>query len=295
MDSWTLTNEPHPILAVIGGSGFYEMGALQDVRRVEMTTPYGPPSGPIAMGTLQGQTVAFLSRHGLSHTLLPSEVPYRANIWALASLGVRSLVSISAVGSLQLPIEPSNFVTPDQVIDRTTGARTNTFFGEGIVAHVSLDEPYCGRLRSALGDAAAKAGPTVHRDGTLVVIEGPAFSTKAESFLYQSGGASIIGMTAMPEARLAREAGMCYACLACVTDYDTWHDDHEAVTVAMVLDNLRRSVEKSAATVAMLTDSLPDPLTCDCCSSLSTALVTRLEEVGEERNRTLAPILARYL
>jgi 5'-methylthioadenosine phosphorylase len=185
-------------------------------------------------------------------------------------------------------------VVPDQLIDRTTGIRPATFFGGGIVAHVSLDQPYCRRLSAALAAAAAFAGVTIHHGGSLLVIEGPAFSTKAESFLYQSWGASIIGMTAMPEARLAREAGMCYACLACVTDYDTWHADHGAVTVEIVLQNLLRNVENAKAAASHLATNLLDWQACDCCASLASAIITRLDLVPQQRRRELGPILQRY-
>jgi len=290
-----MTSAEQATLGIVGGSGFYEIDGLENTRRLEIETPYGPPSDALVLGDLKGLPVAFVSRHGAGHRLSPSEVPYRANVWALASLGVRSLVSISAVGSLQAQIAPLHIVVPDQLIDRSTGIRPATFFGGGIVAHVSLDQPYCQRLNAALAAAAAFAGVTVHRGGSLLVVEGPAFSTKAESFLYQGWGASIIGMTAMPEARLAREAGMCYACLACVTDYDTWHEHHGAVTVEIVLQNLFRNVDKARTAISHLASNLPDWQACDCCASLSSAIITKLELVPEQRKRELAPILSRYV
>jgi 5'-methylthioadenosine phosphorylase len=286
--------DPQPTLGIIGGSGFYQIDGLEDVKSTQVDTPFGPTSGAIVVGRLGDVRCAFISRHGATHLLLPSEVPYRANIWALASLGVRSLVSVSAVGSLRPEVEPLHFVVPDQLIDRTTGARPSTFFGSGIVAHVALDEPYCPRLSRALAAAGSDAGATVHSGGSLVVIEGPAFSTRAESLLYQSWGATIIGMTAIPEAKLAREAGLCYACLACVTDYDTWHVSHGAVSVDMVLKNLMRNVDAARQTISLLTAQLPDPEECPCRASLATALVTRLDIVPAQRLAELAPLLRLY-
>jgi 5'-methylthioadenosine phosphorylase len=253
---------PQATLGIVGGSGFYQIDSLEEVESIQVDTPFGPTSGTIVVGKLGEVSCAFISRHGASHRLLPGEVPYQANIWALASVGVRSLVSISAVGSLRQEVEPLHFVVPDQLIDRTSGVRASTFFGSGIVAHVALDEPYCPRLSRALAAAGSAAGASVHRGGSLVVIEGPAFSTRAESLLYQSWGAAIIGMTAQPEAKLAREAGLCYACLACVTDYDTWHVSHGAVSVDMVLKNLMRNVDTARETIGLLTAQLPDPEGC---------------------------------
>jgi 5'-methylthioadenosine phosphorylase len=281
-------------LGIVGGSGFYEIEGLSARRSVTVDTPFGATSSPLVLGELGGEKVAFISRHGPGHTLLPSEVPYRANLWAMASLGVRSLVSVNAVGSLQEQLEPLHFVIPDQLIDRTAGVRPATFFGGGIVAHISLDQPYCSRLSIALAAAAAGAGATVHRGGALVVIEGPAFSTRAESFLYKSWGAAIIGMTALPEAKLAREAGMCYACLACVTDYDTWHEEHGAVTVEVVVQNLRRNVSNARAALSHLTRALPDWRRCNCCDSLSSAIITNRDLVPQNVRDNLAPILSRY-
>ncbi|HMO95445.1 MAG TPA: S-methyl-5'-thioadenosine phosphorylase, partial [Tepidiformaceae bacterium] len=211
-------------LAVIGGSGFYEMPGLSGVEEVRIETPFGPPSDAIRIGTLDGLRVAFLARHGRGHTILPSELPQRANFWALKSIGVQRVLSVSAVGSLQEAIEPGHLVTPDQLIDRTRWPRPATFFGEGVVAHVAMADPFCPALRLATGHAARAAGAIVHSGGALVVIEGPAFGTRAESEVYRSWGAALVGMTALPEAKLAREAELCYATLACVTDYDCWHE-----------------------------------------------------------------------
>ena len=276
-------------VAVIGGSGFYEMPGVEVVDRLDLETPYGSPSDAIVLGTIAGVDVAFLPRHGAGHVLLPAEIPQRANIWALASLGVERIVSVSAVGSLREEIAPLDMVVPDQLIDRTRG-RASTFFGNGIVAHIGFDAPFCPALSSALAQHCAGAGVTVHRGGTLVVIDGPAFSTRAESELYRSWGADIIGMTALPEAKLAREAGMCYATLACVTDYDTWHDGHETVSVELVVENLRRNVARARTIVSTLVAALP-ARDCGCSSALDAAVITAPEAIPDERVRQLAPIL----
>ena len=280
-------------MAVIGGSGFYEIDGLSGVQAVEVDTPFGAPSDSIVLGTLGDTRIAFLPRHGVGHRLLPSELPQRANIWALASLGVQHVVSVSAVGSLREEIAPLHMVVPDQLIDRTHG-RPSTFFGRGIVAHIAFDTPFCPNLSAALAGSAAEAGVVAHRRGTYVVMEGPAFSTRAESELHRSWDAAIIGMTALPEAKLAREAGMCYATLACVTDYDTWHAEHESVNVEMILQNLRRNVANAKRIIAGVAASLP-ARSCACQDALATAIVTPLDLVPEQVKRDLAPILARRL
>jgi 5'-methylthioadenosine phosphorylase len=286
-----MPNEP---LGVIGGSGFYDLEGLTRVERLHLHTPFGDPSDDVILGRLGDQSIAFIARHGPGHRLSPSEVPYRANVFALATLGVRSLLSISAVGSLREEIAPLHFVVPDQLIDRTNGTRPATFFGDGIVAHVALDRPYCPNLSNALHAAITSTGATTHKDGTLLIIEGPAFSTRAESFLYQSWGAGIISMTALPEARLAREAGMCYACLACVTDYDTWHAEHASVTVEVVVQNLLRNVETAKRALTALAPNVPEPSACNCCESLAHAIISDLDKVSADKKRELAPILNRY-
>jgi 5'-methylthioadenosine phosphorylase len=285
---------PDEPLGVIGGSGFYNLEGLTNVERLHIHTPFGEPSDDVVLGRLGSQRIAFIARHGPGHRLSPSEVPNRANVFALATLGVRSLLAISAVGSLREDIAPLHFVVPDQLIDRTNGARPATFFGEGIVAHVALDRPYCPNLSTALQTAITSTGATSHKDGTLLIIEGPAFSTRAESFLYQSWGADIISMTALPEARLAREAGMCYACLACVTDYDTWHAEHASVTVEVVVQNLLRNVETAKRALAAFAPNVPDPEACNCCESLQHAIISDLDRVSADKKRDFAPILQRY-
>lgn len=280
-------------LAVIGGSGFYEMDGVSAVETVRVDTPFGSTSAPIAVGTLEGVRTAFLPRHGAGHGILPGELPQRANIWALASLGVQAIISVSAVGSLREEIAPLHMVVPGQLIDRTSGARPATFFGRGIVAHIAFDAPFCPRLSDTLFAATGAAGVAAHRGGTLVVIEGPAFSTRAESELYRTWDADVIGMTALPEAKLAREAGICYATLACVTDYDTWHEDHGAVSVEMVVANLRRNVGNARRVVAAAARAFPPRGNCACADALASAIITPLHLVPEETRHDLAPILGR--
>jgi 5'-methylthioadenosine phosphorylase len=279
-------------VAVIGGSGFYEIEGLVDVESAAVDTPFGDPSDRIVLGSLDGVRMAFLPRHGAGHRILPGELPCRANIWALASLGVEYVVSVSAVGSLREEMAPLHMVVPDQLIDRTRNDRPSTFFGRGIVAHIAFDMPFCPRLSETLFAAASDSRATVHAGGTLVVIEGPAFSTRAESELYRTWGADIIGMTALPEAKLAREAGMCYATLACVTDYDTWHPGHDTVSVDLIIANLQRNVATARGIVAATARSLP-ARTCACSDALAKAIITSMDVVPEQTKRDLAPILAR--
>jgi 5'-methylthioadenosine phosphorylase len=278
--------------AVIGGSGFYEIEGLADVETIAIDTPFGATSDRIVLGALDGVRMAFLPRHGVGHRILPGEIPQQANIWALASLGVEYIASVSAVGSLRGQISPLHMVVPDQLIDRTRGGRPSTFFGRGIVAHIGLDVPFCPALSATVRAAARADGATAHDGGTLVVIEGPAFSTRAESELYRSWGADIIGMTALPEAKLAREAGICYAVLACVTDYDTWRDGHASVSVEIVLANLRQNVATARGIVAATARALPERA-CACASALANAIITPMHLVPEDVRRDLAPILDR--
>ncbi len=279
-------------LAIIGGSGFYEIEGLFDVERVSIETPFGATSDRIVLGMLDDVRLAFLPRHGANHHILPGELPQRANIWALASLGVEYIVSVSAVGSLQESLPPLDMVVPDQLIDRTRGDRPSTFFGRGIVAHVAFDEPFCTVLGTTLFDAASESGVEAHRGGTMIVIDGPAFSTRAESHLYRSWGADIIGMTALPEAKLAREAGICYATLACVTDYDTWHESHDTVSAGMIVENLRENIGNARRIVADVARALP-ARSCDCASALANAIITPLSAVPDDVKRDLTPVLTR--
>lgn len=280
--------------AVIGGSGFYQMEGLSEIETLNVDTPFGLTSDAITAGTLDGQRVAFLPRHGVGHRILPTELPARANIWALKSLGVEFIISVSAVGSLREDIEPLHMVVPDQIIDRTRG-RPSTFFGEGLAAHVAFADPFCADLRDVVSGATRETETTVHNGGTYVVIEGPAFSTRAESNLYRSWNADVIGMTALPEAKLAREAEICFAVLACSTDYDCWHDTHEEVTGEMIVQNLLRNVEVSRQAVRTALSRLPTTRECGCKDALRESLITSLDIVPDETKKRLAPIIGRYL
>lgn len=282
------------VLGVIGGSGLYHFPDLEIIERVEVVTPYGLPSSQLTIGKLGTTTMVFLPRHGEGHRLTPTELPYQANIYALKQLGVTHLVTVSAVGSLKESLPPLTIMVPDQIIDRTV-ARTRSFFGDGIVAHVGLADPFCPRLSAALLEAAGSAGIPVVHGGTYVCIEGPQFSTRAESNLYRSWGASVIGMTAMPEARLAREAEMCYATIAMVTDYDVWHETEDAVTVEMVIANLKRNTDTARAMIRALAQTgLPDRI-CPCSNALQNAIVTAPEAMTSDIRRRLGIIGARYL
>lgn len=280
-------------LAVIGGSGVYDIEALTDIQEHDISTPFGNPSDTIVVGTLAGQRVAFLPRHGRGHRLTPSEVPYRANIYALKRLGVQRIISISACGSLKEEYAPRHIVIPDQVYDHTKH-REYSFFGNGLVAHLGIAEPFCPQLRQTLAEAVEQAGGTVHKGGTFIAIEGPRFSTQAESNLYRSWGMDIIGMTVVPEAQLAREAEICYATMAHVTDYDVWHEEEEAVNVEMLIANLQANAALSKTTIADLVPLLPPVRACDCDSALSTAFITQRELVPHSTIEHLGPIVDKY-
>lgn len=285
-------------IGIIGGSGLYKMAALQNVEEVTIDTPFGPTSDALIVGTLDGAKVAFIARHGRNHHLLPTEVPYRANIYALKTLGVRYIISASAVGSLQAEVKPLDLVLPDQFIDRTRN-RVSTFFGEGIVAHIGFADPICPALAQVLGDAITELNlPEVnlHRGGTYVCMEGPAFSTLSESKLYRSWGGTVIGMTNLPEAKLAREAEIAYATLALATDYDCWHPEHDSVTVEMIIGNLHRNAENAQrviqATVAKLT---ANPPASKAHKALRHAILTPLDKVPVATKEKLGVILRPYL
>ncbi|UKO97381.1 S-methyl-5'-thioadenosine phosphorylase [Nostoc sp. UHCC 0870] len=285
-------------IGIIGGSGLYKMEALKDVEEVQMETPFGSPSDALIMGTLDGVRVAFLARHGRNHTLLPSELPFRANIYAMKQLGVEYLISASAVGSLKAEAKPLDMVVPDQFIDRTKN-RVSTFFGEGIVAHIAFGEPICHNLAGVLGEAIASLNlpdVTLHRGGTYVCMEGPAFSTKAESNLYRSWDATVIGMTNLPEAKLAREAEIAYATLALVTDYDCWHPDHDSVTVEMVIANLQRNAVNAQKVIQETVRRLSEnPPSSDAHSALKYAILTNLAKAPAETKKKLGLLLKKYL
>lgn len=285
-------------IGIIGGSGLYKMDALKDVREVEVDTPFGAPSDALILGTLDGISVAFLARHNRNHTLLPSELPFRANIYAMKQLGVEYLISASAVGSLKEEAKPLDMVVPDQFIDRTKN-RVSTFFGDGIVAHVGFADPVCHELAGVLADAIASlnlADVTLHRSGTYLCMEGPAFSTKAESNLYRSWGATVIGMTNLPEAKLAREAEIAYTTLALVTDYDCWHPDHDNVTVDLVIANLQRNASNAQKVIQETVRRLSEnPPVSDAHSALKNAILTPLDKVSGATKEKLGVLLQKYL
>ncbi|MBH0190895.1 MAG: S-methyl-5'-thioadenosine phosphorylase [Nitrospira sp.] len=273
-------------IGVIGGSGLYDIEGLKSVRRVQVRTPFGSPSDAITVGTLQGVAVAFLSRHGRGHRLNPSEINYRANIYALKSLGVTRVISVSAVGSMKESIRPGDIVMPDQFIDLTK-RRASTFFEGGMVAHVAFGEPICGSLARSVFSAGQQVGATLHRGGTYLCMEGPQFSTKAESRLYRQWGVDVIGMTNMPEAKLAREAELCYATMALVTDYDCWHETEEAVTVEAILDTLHQNVALAKRIVQAVMPSLAAPRACACGQALDNAIVTDRRSVSAAARKKL--------
>ncbi len=285
---------PEASIGVIGGSGLYDLEGMTDVHYIEVDTPFGKPSDAIVVGSLVGIRVAFLPRHGRGHRLNPTSIPARANIYALKTLGVQRLISVSAVGSLREEFPPLDLVIPDQLIDRTR-QRANTFFDEGIVAHIGFAEPFCPEAGAVIAAAAQEIEVAAHSGGTMVVMEGPAFSTKAESFMYRSWGAHIIGMTALPEAKLAREAEMCYATMAWITDYDCWREAAEPVTVAMVVQNLLKNVAASKEMLRRVIPRLGAPTNCSCSAALKDAIITHAQGISEETKRKLAPIVGRYM
>jgi 5'-methylthioadenosine phosphorylase len=284
-------------IGIIGGSGLYKMDALQDLEEVKINTPFGDPSDAIILGTLDGTRVAFLARHGRNHHLTPSELPFRANIYAMKSLGVDYIISASAVGSLKAEVKPLDMVIPDQFIDRTRN-RISTFFGEGIVAHIAFGDPVCHQLAGVLGSAIASLNlpdVTLHQGGTYICMEGPAFSTKAESNLYRSWGASIIGMTNLQEAKLAREAEIAYATLALVTDYDCWHPDHDSVTVEMIISNLHKNAINAQQVIRETVKRLSANLfVSEAHSALKYAILTPLDKVPSTTKEKLALLLNKY-
>jgi len=281
-------------LAIIGGSGLYEMPGLAAAREHNADTPFGKTSAPIVIGVLEGTRVAFLARHGIGHHLTPGEVPYRANIYALKSLGVQRIVSISACGSLQEEFAPGHIVIPDQIYDNTH-KRARSFFEDGLVAHISVADPFCEDLSTQLESAVGLAGAVAHRGGSFITIEGPRFSTKAESHAYRSWGMSIIGMTASPEAFLAREAEMCYATMAHVTDYDVWHVSEAPVTVEMVIQTLNKNTTIAQEAVRLLAGKLKQERDCDCERALATALITRRDVIPAETRQKLDLLVKKYL
>ena len=292
-------------IGIIGGSGLYDMAELSDRREERIVTPFGEPSAPYVTGTLRGKNVAFLARHGAGHRLLPSELNFRANIFGFKVLGVEYILAASAVGSLKERYRPLDMLIPDQFIDRTRG-RVSTFFGRGLVAHVGFAHPFCARLSDIAWHAAQSAGlgaatgdpppaAVVHKGGTYVCMEGPQFSTLAESQLYRSWGADVIGMTNLQEAKLAREAEICYTTIALITDYDCWHPSHDQVTVEMIIANLTQNARNAQQVIAEAAARLPFERTCECASALKHAIITRPDAVPSEVKRELAPIVGKYI
>ncbi len=281
-------------LGVIGGSGLYQMPGLTDTQEYDLETPFGKPSAPIVVGTLNGRRIAFLARHGIGHHILPSEVNARANIYALKMLGVERLLSVSAVGSLREDYAPGHIVIPDQIFDHTRG-RPRTFFGEGLVAHIGVADPFCPHLSDHLEAAIRKTLAVIHRGGTLIVVEGPRFSTRAESNVFRSWGMDLIGMTAAPEAFLAREAEMCYAIMAHVTDYDVWHVSEAPVTVEMVIQILNQNTETARRAIAELVAALPEDRTCACGQALASALITDPSVIPPATRQKLDLLVKKYL
>jgi 5'-methylthioadenosine phosphorylase len=285
---------PEARIGIIGGSGLYNMEGMSGMEEVKVTTPFGEPSDAIMLGKLEGVRVAFLPRHGEGHRISPSELPAKANIYALKSLGVERIISVNAVGSLKEEIAPLDVVIPDQLIDCTRG-RVGSFFTDGIVGHVSFAEPFCPVLSQISFEAGTKVGAKMHKGGTYLVMEGPQLSTKAESQLYRSWGADVIGMTALPEAKLAREAEICYATLALATDYDCWHPTGEAVTTEMILTNLRKGIDTVKKILRLLLPSIPQKRDCACASALKYAIVTEAKYIPEEKRKELGLLIDKYL
>ncbi len=281
-------------IGIIGGSGLYQMEGLSDVEERSVSTPFGAPSDALLIGTLEGVRVAFLARHGRGHRLMPTEVNYRANLWALKSLGVERVIAVSACGSLREHIRPGEIVVPDQLFDFTK-RRESTFFGDGLVAHIGVADPFCPHLSTLIADAVEEAGGTVYRGGRFITIEGPRFSTKGESFTYRAWGMDIIGMTTSPEAFLAREAEMCYGVMAHVTDYDVWHESEEVVSVEAVIRVLRQNTTLAQNALRLLTPRLTAAeLGCGCAQALANAVITQPDVIPEQIEEKLALVLAKY-
>jgi 5'-methylthioadenosine phosphorylase len=285
---------PRARVGIIGGSGLYDVEGIGDLREVRLETPFGPPSDAYLVGELGGQSVAFLPRHGRGHRISPSELNSRANVFGFKLLGVERLLSVSAVGSMREEVRPLDVLVPDQLFDRTR-LRPSSFFGNGLVAHVGFADPFCPELSRDLVRASERVGARVHRGGTYVCIEGPQFSTRAESRIYRGWGVDVIGMTALPEAKLAREAELCYATIALVTDYDVWHESESAVTVEMVVANLHQNVGTAKRILAEAIAGLGAERGCACGDALRDAIMTRPEAIPEALRRDLAPLIGRYV
>jgi len=282
-------------IGVFGGSGLYKIDGMTDISEVKVETPFGEPSDAIILGKLEGETIAFLPRHGRGHRISPTELPVRANIFAMKQLGVEWLISVNAVGSLREDMHPLDLVVPNQLIDRTRSRVNSLFEGLGLVAHISFADPFCPILSDILVQASREIGASVHNGGTYVVMEGPPFSTKAESIMYRSWGGSIIGMTALPEAKMAREAEMCYATLACITDYDTWHESGETVTIDMAIANLTRNANAARKIIGIVASRIPETHNCGCTSALMNAIITDQTLIPPTTKEDLKIIIGKYV
>ncbi len=285
---------PQAKIGVIGGTGLYDIGGMTDIEEVDITTPFGQPSDSIIIGKLEGVGIAFLPRHGKGHRISPTELPVRANIYALKSLGVEHIIAVSSAGSFKQEIKPGDLVIPDQLIDRTR-SRVNSFFGNGIVTHIPFAEPFCPVLSQVLYESAKEVGAKVHQGGTYVAMEGPAFSTRAESRLYRSWGADIIGMTALPEAKLAREAEICYAIIGCVTDYDSWQERSQPITIDVILNVLHQNIDTAKKIIKLAVSRIPEKRNCGCATALETAIVTDPELIPAEQRKKLNPLIGKYI
>src|SRR5580693_4810830 len=286
--------EPKATVGIIGGSGLYSMGGLTDAREIKVKTPFGDPSDAIVLGTLEGKRVAFLARHGRGHRILPGEINYRANVYAMKLLGVERIISVSAVGSLMEDLRPGEFLVPDQFVDRTKN-RVSTFFGDGLVAHVGFDKPTCGQVSAVLADASVHCGVMVHRKGTYVCIEGPQFSTLAEANMHRQLRFEVIGMTNVTEAKLAREAEICYATIAMITDFDCWHPDHESVTASQIIATLVQNAENAQKVLREAVRAMPEARSCKCGAALKHALVTDMKLVPKATKKKLQAIIGKYI
>jgi 5'-methylthioadenosine phosphorylase len=287
-------SQPQARLAVIGGTGLYNIEGLTDIKEVNLETPFGKPSDTIVVGKLGGLGIAFLPRHGRGHRISPTEVPSRANIYALKSLGVEFIISSNSCGSFKEELKPGHLLVPDQIIDRTR-QRQSTFFGDGIVAHIQFADPFCPVLSKIVYESAREAGANVHNGGTFVAMEGPAFSTRAESRLYKAWGADVLGMTVLPEAKLAREAEICYASIACITDYDSWHESNEAVSVEAILTTMRNNIDFAKKTIRLAAGRLPQTRQCACASALGPALVTSPGAIPAATRKKLELLIKKYI
>jgi 5'-methylthioadenosine phosphorylase len=288
------TKEPLAEIGVIGGSGLYAMSGLSNTRELRVKTPFGDPSDKIVLGNFEGKRVAFLARHGRGHRILPSELNFRANIYAMKLLGVQRIISVSAVGSLQEDLRPGEFLVPDQFFDSTKG-RISTFFGNGLVAHVAFDKPTCGQLSTVLADACVSVAVPVHRKGTYINMEGPQFSTLAEAHFHRTQKFDVIGMTNVTEAKLAREAEICYATVAMITDYDCWHPEHESVTASQIIATLNQNASNAQNVVREAVKTMPSERKCKCGSALAHSLITDFKLVPKKTKRNLAAIIGKYL